>query len=61
MSKIFQLLGTCGVVLLNVPLALANAPAGGGAPDYSGISYMYYTLIGLILAYGVYDTFLKKS
>lgn len=61
MGKVFQILGTCGVVLLNVPLALANAPAGGGAPDYSGISGMYYTLIGLILAYGVYDTFLKKS
>jgi hypothetical protein len=61
MRKVLQFLGTCGVVLLNVPMALANAPAGGGAPDYSGISYMYYTLIGLILAYGVYDTFLKKS
>ncbi|MEW6542673.1 MAG: hypothetical protein AB1411_03585 [Nitrospirota bacterium] len=47
-------------VLMGASLALANEPKGG-APDYSGISYMYYTLIGLILAYGVYDTFLKKS
>jgi hypothetical protein len=39
----------------------ANVPAGEGPPDYSGISGMYYTIIGLILAYGVYDTFFKKS
>jgi hypothetical protein len=39
---------------------LANEPKGG-APDYSGISTMYYALIGLVLAYGVYDTFFKKS
>jgi hypothetical protein len=42
-------------------LALANAPEGGKPPDYSGISGMYYTLIVLILVYGVYDTFFKKS
>lgn len=40
---------------------LANEPKGEGAPDYSGITGMYYVLIGLILAYGVYDTFLKKN
>ena len=49
-----------GMVLV-ASQAMANAPAGGGAPDYSGISYMYYSLIGVILAYGVYDTFFKKS
>ncbi|MBM4121362.1 MAG: hypothetical protein FJ249_02055 [Nitrospira sp.] len=49
-----------GSVLLSASLALANEP-GKGAPDYSGISYMYYTLIALILGYGVYDTFFKKS
>ncbi len=41
--------------------ALANAPAEGGPPDYSGITALYYVLIGVILAYGVYDTFFKKS
>lgn len=61
MRRVFEVVGTCGVVLLNVSVAMANAPAGGGPPDYSGISYMYYTLIGLILGYGVYDTFIKKS
>lgn len=49
------------VLLVEILAALANAPAEGGPPDYSGISGMYYTLIGLVLAYGIYDTFLKKS
>lgn len=40
---------------------LANAPAEGGPPDYSGITGLYYVLIGAVLAYGVYDTFFKKS
>jgi len=48
-------------VSMGASLALANAPEGGKPPDYSGISYLYYTIIGLILAYGVYDTFFKKS
>jgi hypothetical protein len=49
-----------GAVLTGASLALANVEAGK-PPDYSGISGMYYTLIALILAYGVYDTFFKKS
>jgi len=52
--------GVLTTVVLNGSLALANAPQGG-ASDYSGISYMYYTLIGIVLVYGVYDTFIKKS
>jgi hypothetical protein len=48
-------------VSLSASLALANAPEGGKPPDYSGISYLYYTLIGIILAYGVYDVFFRKS
>lgn len=50
-----------GTLLVQALPALANAPEGGGAPDYSGITGLYYTLIGAILAYGVYDTFFKKS
>jgi len=49
------------VALMAVPQVLANAPAGEGPPDYSGITGLYYVMIGGILAYGVYDTFLKKS
>ncbi len=49
------------IVLTAVPQVLANAPAGEGAPDYSGITWLYYVMIGGILAYGVYDAFLKKS
>jgi hypothetical protein len=50
-----------GTLLIQALPALANAPEGGGPPDYSGISALYYVLIGGILAYGVYDTFFKKS
>lgn len=57
MSRIFAAVAG---MLMSVSQALANEPKGG-APDYSGISSIYYTLIGLILAYGVYDTFFKKS
>jgi hypothetical protein len=57
MSRIFA--AVVGM-LMSVSQALANEPKGG-APDYSGISGIYYTLIGLILVYGVYDTFFKKS
>jgi hypothetical protein len=49
------------VLLTGVSYVLANEPKGEGPPDYSGVSGMYYTLIGLILAYGVYDSFFKKS
>ena len=48
-------------MLLSAAVALANAPSGDHPPDYSGITGLYYTIIGIILAYGVYDTFLKKS
>ncbi|MEW6245837.1 MAG: hypothetical protein AB1555_03905 [Nitrospirota bacterium] len=61
MSNLIARIVTVGAVIAgNVSVALANEPKGG-APDYSGISYMYYTLIALILGYGVYDTFFKKS
>lgn len=53
-------LTVAGLLAVVTPV-LANAPEGGGAPDYSGISWLYAVMIGGILLYGVYDTFLKKS
>lgn len=55
-----RILTATAVVLMSASQALANEPKGG-APDYSGVTGIYYTIIGLILAYGVYDTFFKKS
>ncbi len=55
-----RILAAMAVVLMSASQALANVEAGK-APDYSGISGLYYTLIAVILAYGVYDTFFKKS
>jgi len=49
------------VLMTGASYVLANEPKGEGPPDYSGISSIYFTLIGLILAYGVYDSFFKKS
>jgi hypothetical protein len=55
------IVATAGTILLtSVSYVLANEPKGEGPPDYSGISSIYYVLIGLILAYGVYDSFFKK-
>jgi hypothetical protein len=51
-------LSIIGILLLTVP-AFANE--GGNPADYSGISYMYYSLLALVLGYGIYDTFFKKS
>ena len=63
MRKMLAQVGTFAgtVLMVGVTQVMANEPKGEGAPDYSGITGMYYVLIGLILDYGVYDTFLKKS
>lgn len=61
MSRLIAgLIGAVTSVVLNGSLALANEPKGG-PPDYSGVTGLYYTLIALILIYGVYDAFFKKS
>jgi hypothetical protein len=63
MKKTLAQVGTFAGTLLMVGVSqvMANEPKGEGPPDYSGISSMYYALIALVLAYGVYDTFFKKS
>ena len=48
-----------GIGAFQATSAFANVSEG--PPDYSGITGLYYTLIALILAFGVYDTFFKKS
>ena len=61
MSKIFgQISAVAGTLLIGASSVFANEPKGG-APDYSGVTTIYYSFIGLVLAYGVYDTFFKKS
>ena len=61
MSKMFGQVGAvAGTLLVGASAAFANEPKGG-APDYSGVTGIYYSFIGLVLAYGVYDTFFKKS
>lgn len=48
-----------GTLMVTALPVWANAPEG--APDYSGITALYYVLIAVVLGYGVYDTFFKKS
>ncbi len=55
-----KLMAIGGAVVVSASVAFANEPKSG-APDYTGITGMYYAFIGLVLAYGVYDTFFKKS
>ena len=50
-------LGSFLALILSVTPAFANEPGGG----YEGITAMYYFFIAVILAYGVYDIFFKKS
>ncbi|MCH7614894.1 MAG: hypothetical protein IH978_04015 [Nitrospinae bacterium] len=57
MKKTIQgLLGGALLLTSSAP-ALANAPGGG----YEGITGLYYSIIGAILAYGCYDIFFKKE
>jgi hypothetical protein len=55
-----QVSAVMGTLMIGATTVFANEPKGG-PPDYSGITGMYYAFIGLVLAYGVYDTFFKKS
>lgn len=57
MKKTLQgILGSAFLVLASSP-AFANEPSA----DYAGISFFYYTLIGVVLAYGAWDIFFKKD
>ena len=60
MNRMFVGMGLGTTMLAVATQVFANEPKGG-APDYSGITGLYYALITLILVYGVYDTFFKKS
>jgi len=54
MSRMYAML--VSLLVMATP-AFANEPGGG----YEGITAMYYGFIAVILAYGVYDIFFKKS
>lgn len=57
-----EVITVAGMILLTgVSSVLANESKSDGAPDYSGVTGIYYTVIGLILAYGAYDSFFRKS
>lgn len=47
--------------LSTVAVAFANEPkpAEGGGDPYAPLYYAWYALIGIILAWGVYDSFFR--
>lgn len=51
------------IAILSVFLVFAASPAFANEPGggYEGITGLYYGTIAIILAYGVYDIFFKKS
>ncbi|HMS82981.1 MAG TPA: hypothetical protein PKD12_04980 [Nitrospira sp.] len=60
MKQLLSHMGLFTAALLGQALpAMANVSEG--PPDYSGITGLYYVLIAIVLIYGVYDTFFKKS
>jgi hypothetical protein len=60
MKQLFSRTGLfTGALLVEALPAMANVSEG--PPDYSGITGLYYVLIAIVLIYGVYDTFFKKS
>jgi len=56
MKKVTHGILSAGLVLAASSPAMAN-PGGG----YEGITALYYGAIAVILSYGVYDIFFKKS
>ncbi len=58
MNKLMTAL-VSGLGALQATSAFANVSEG--PPEYVGITGLYYTLIAIVLAYGVYDTFFSKN
>ena len=58
MRRVVTVLGLCATVMLSALPVLADEAK---ASDYSGISYLYYSVIVGILGWGVYDIFFRKS
>jgi hypothetical protein len=52
---------TVMLFLSTVAVVLANEekPAEGGGDPYAALYYVWYALIGIILAWGVYDSFFR--
>ncbi len=57
MKKTFQGLLGGSLLLTSSTPAWSIVPGGG----YEGITGLYYSIIGVILAYGCYDIFFKKE
>ena len=61
MKGMWTFLQTVLVFLCTVGVVFAEEAAKGAAKEdpYAAIYYIWYTLIGIILAWGVYDSFFR--
>ncbi len=57
MKNTLQGMAGAAFTILGASPAFANEPSA----DYAGISFFYYALIGIVLAYGAWDIFFKKD
>lgn len=54
LQTFFAFLCTVSVAVANVP-----APTEDGSDPYAGMYYVWYALIAIVLAWGVYDSFFR--
>ncbi len=61
MKGMWTFLQTFVVFLCTVAVAFANEPKAGegGGDPYAAMYSIWYTLIGIILVWGVYDSFFR--
>ena len=61
MKGMWTFFQTLVVFLCTVAVAVANEPkpAEGGGEGYNAMYVVWYALIGIILAWGVYDSFFR--
>lgn len=61
MKGMWTFFQTLVVLLCTVAVAVANEPkpAEGGGDSYAAMYVVWYALIGIILAWGIYDSFFR--
>lgn len=62
MKGMWTFFQTVLVLLCTVAVAVANEtkPAEGGGDPYAAMYAIWYALIGIILAWGIYDSFFRS-
>lgn len=59
MERFMKGMQALAVFLGTTAVAFANEPKEGGGGGYDAMAYVWFTLIGIILVWGVYDSFFR--